>query len=87
MSENSTFRTTYAHKCTVKTMISYNAVALSWNRLTKENDDNDVYFSSVKFSCSPYLAIKSALDLFGPIMTRCGLQMNLTPSKWSLLSH
>ena len=47
------------------------------------DNSNNVHFSGVRFMCSPYLAIKykSALASLGPIMARCGPQMNLTPSK------
>ena len=43
------------------------------------DNSNDVHFSGVRFICSPYLAIKSALALLGSIMARCGPQMNLCP--------
>ena len=36
-----------------------------------------VHFSGIRFICSPYLAIKLALASLGPIMARCGPQMNL----------
>ena len=42
------------------------------------DNSNNVHFSGVRFICSPCLAIKSALASLGPIMTRCGLQMNFT---------
>ena len=43
------------------------------NKLTKMSDNsNNVHFSGVRFICSPYLAIKSALASLGPIMARCG---------------
>ena len=45
------------------------------------DNSNNVRFSGVRFICSPYLAIKSALASLGPIMARCGPQMSLTPSK------
>ena len=67
VSEISEFLTAYIHKCTVKTIVSYNA--------------NNVHFLGVRFICSPYLVIKSALASLGQIMARCGPQMNLTPSK------
>ena len=51
------------------------------------DNSNNVHFSGVRFICSPYLAIKSALASLGPIMARCGPQMNLTPSKWTLLLY
>ena len=51
------------------------------------DNSNNVHFSGVRFICSPYLAIKLALALLGLIMARCGLQMNLTPSKWTLLLY
>ena len=44
------------------------------------DNSNNVHFSGVRFICSPYLAIKSALASLGPIMARCGPQMNFTPS-------
>ena len=63
-------------------------ILLSWSKLTKMSDNsNNVHFSSVRLICSPYLAIKSALASLGPIMAGCGPQMNLTPSKWTLLSY
>ena len=48
------------------------------------DNSNNVHFFGVRFICSPYLAIKSALASLGLIMARCGPQMNLTPSKWTL---
>ena len=45
------------------------------------DNSNNVQFSDVRFICSPYLAIKLAVALLGPIMARCGPQMNLTPSE------
>ena len=42
------------------------------------DNSNNVHFSGVRFIGSPYLAIKSALASLGPIMARCGPQMNLT---------
>ena len=51
------------------------------------DNSSNVHFSGVRFICSPYLAIKSALASLGPIMARCGPQMNLTPSKWTLLLY
>ena len=78
MSEISEFLTAYIHKCTVKTIVSYNASY----KLTKMSDNsNYVHFSGVRSVCSPYLAIKSALASLGPTMTRCRPQMNLAPSK------
>ena len=32
------------------------------------DNSNNVHFSGVRFICSPYLAIKSALASLGPIM-------------------
>ena len=53
-------------------------ILLSWSELTKMSDNsNNVHFSGVRFICSPYLAIKLALASLGPIMARCGPQMNL----------
>ena len=43
------------------------------------DNSNNVHFLGVRFICSPYLAIKSALASLGPIMARCGPLMNLTP--------
>ena len=51
------------------------------------DNSNNVHFSGVRFSCSRYLAIKSALASLGPIMARCGPQMNFTPLKWTLLLY
>ena len=57
-------------------------------KLTKMSDNsNNVHFSGIRFICSPYLAIKLALASLGPIMSRCGPQMNLTPSKLTLLLY
>ena len=41
------------------------------------DNSNNVHFSGVRFICSPYLAIKSALASLGPIIARCRPQMNL----------
>ena len=49
------------------------------------DNGNNVHFSGVRFICSPYLAIKSALASLGPIMARCGPQMNLTPLKMNII--
>ena len=54
----------------------------SSNKLTKMSDNtNNVHFPGIRFICSPYLAIKSALASHGPIMTRRWPEMNLTSSK------
>ena len=79
---NFIFLTTYIHKQTVKTMISYNASQKSWNKPTKSVIIVIMFISSrVRFVCSPYLAIKSTLAALWPIMSRCGPQINLVPSK------
>ena len=49
------------------------------------DNSNDVHFSGVRFICSPYLAIKSALASLGPIMARCGPQMNYAPLKMNII--
>ena len=75
VSEISVFLTIYIHKCTVKTMVSYIASYYVLSKLTKMSDNsNNVHFSGVRFICSPYLVIKSALASLGPIMARCGPQ-------------
>ena len=51
------------------------------------DNSNNVNFSGVRFICSPYLAIKSALASLGLIMTRSGPQMNVTPEKLTLLLY
>ena len=51
------------------------------------DNSNNVHFLGVRFICSAHLAIKSALASLGPIMARCGPQMNLTPSKSTLLLY
>ena len=52
------------------------------SKLTKMSDNgNNVNFLGIRFTCSTYLAIKSALASLWPIMARCGPQMNLTPLK------
>ena len=57
-------------------------------KLTKmSNNSNNVHYSGVRFICDPDLSINLALASFGPIMTECSLQMNLTPSKWTLLLY
>ena len=58
-------------------------IAFSWSKLTKMSDNsNYVHFSGVSFICSRYLAIKwTYIASLGPIITRCGPQINLTPSK------
>ena len=78
----SEFLTAYTHKCTVKTIVSYNASCyVEVNSQKLSDNSNNVHFSGPRFICSPYLVIKSALASLGPIMARCGPQMNLTPSK------
>ena len=49
------------------------------------DNGNNVHFSGVRFICSPYLAIKSALASLEPIMERCGPQMNLMTSKFIII--
>ena len=51
------------------------------------DDCNYVHFSGVRFICSPYLAIKPALASLGPMMTRFRPQLNIAPSKLTLLSY
>ena len=82
MSDISEFLTAYIHKCTGKTIVSYNAsYYVEVNSQKLSDNSNNAHFSGPRFICSPYLAIKSALASLGPIMARCGPQMNLTPSK------
>ena len=81
VSEISEFLTAYIHKCTIKTIIfAMHPTKLKQTHKISDNSNN-VHFSGVRFICSPYLAIKSALASLWPIMARCGPQMNLTPSK------
>ena len=44
------------------------------------NDSNNVHFSGVRLTCSPYLAITSATDLLEPMMTKCGVEIE----SWAL---
>ena len=41
------------------------------------DNGNDVHFLDVRLVYSPYIAISLALASLGPIMARCGLQMNI----------
>ena len=50
------------------------------------DNSNNVNFSGVRFICSPYLAIKLALASLGPIMSRCGPQMNLNALKMNIIA-
>ena len=46
------------------------------------DNNNNVHFAVIRFICSPYLAIKLTIASLGPIiMTRYGLQMNVTDSR------
>ena len=54
---------------------------------TSDNSNSSVHFWGVRFICSPYLTIRSTLALLGPKMAKCRAQMNLTPSKRTLLSN
>ena len=57
-------------------------IALSSRKLTKISaNSNNVHFSGVRFICSHCLTIKSVLASLWPIITRCRLQINLSPSK------
>ena len=49
------------------------------------DDSNNVHFSGIRFICSPYLAIKSAIASLGPVMSRCGLEMNLNVLKMNII--
>ena len=54
----------------------------SWSKLTKTNyNSNNVHYSGVRPTYSPYLVIKSAFVSFAPIMTRCGPQVTVKPAK------
>ena len=50
------------------------------------DNSNNVNFSGIRFICSSYLAIKSALASLGPIMARCGPQMNLNALKMNIIA-
>ena len=42
-------------------------------------------FFGLRFICSPYLAIKSVVASLGPLMARCGPQMNLYALKMNIV--
>ena len=82
VSDISEFLTAYIRKCTVETIISYNAsYYVEVNSQKLSDNSNNVHFSGPSFFCSPYLAIKSALASIRLIMARRGRQMNLKTSK------